>query len=246
MSLKKVLIFSDVHAPYHDKRAWNLMLKVAKAWKPDTIVSLGDFADCYAVSSHSRNPKMAMEFGNEIKVCRSMLLQLDALGAQKKIFLAGNHEDRLQRYVQDKCPELFDVISIPGILKLAESNWEYVPYRQFHRLGKLFMTHDVGGSGRFAHYKVGEVFQRNVVSGHTHRIGVAVEGNIEGKRHIAASFGWLGDVNAIDYMSKAKVIKDWSLGFGVAYMDETTGFIYLQAIPVVDYTVVFEGKKFTA
>ena len=45
--LEPVLIVPDTHRPFHNKRAWGLMLKVAEPLKPKHIVIIGDFADFY-------------------------------------------------------------------------------------------------------------------------------------------------------------------------------------------------------
>jgi hypothetical protein len=90
-----------------------------------------------------------------------------------------------------------------------------------------------------------DAFQHNIVIGHTHRLGYAVEGNAQGERHVTAMFGWLGDVEQIDYMHRVKAIKDWSLGFGIGYLEPKTGTVYLVPIPIVNYTCVVEGKLYS-
>jgi predicted phosphodiesterase len=54
--LEKILLISDVHVPYHDKKAFNLVLEVGKKLKVDQVVIGGDFIDNYSVSSHDKNP----------------------------------------------------------------------------------------------------------------------------------------------------------------------------------------------
>ena len=61
--LKKLLIVPDVHRPYHSRTGWNLLLQVGKDLKPDIIVIIGDYMDCYAVSDHERDPKKRGEIG---------------------------------------------------------------------------------------------------------------------------------------------------------------------------------------
>ena len=202
--LEKILFVPDVHVPYHDKDAFNLMLKAAKIFKPDHTIILGDFADFYGVSSHSKDPNRALKLKEEIEATKDALDQVKAIGAKNNVFVSGNHEDRLERYLRDKAPELFNFISIPKILELKEKGFSYTPYKRAYKIGKLNITHDTGVAGRFAHYKALDTFQHNIIIGHTHRLGYAVEGNAQGERHITAMFGWLGDVNEIDYMNQVK------------------------------------------
>jgi hypothetical protein len=54
-------------------------------------------------------------------------------------------------------------------------------------------------------------------------------------------FGWLGNVDEVDYMHRVKAKKEWSLGFGIGYLDKSTGVVYVQPVPIVNYTAVVEG-----
>lgn len=243
-ALERVLIVPDVHRPYHDERAWRLMLKAAKDFKPNTIVIIGDFADFYTVSSHSKDPRRAFNLVNEVKDVRKGLAELNALGAKRKIFIAGNHCDRLTRYLRDKAPELFEFVDIPKILKLDEAGWEYVPYKQDIQIGKLNLTHDVGNAGRYAVYKALDGFQHSNITGHSHRLAYIVEGNMVGEYKLSAQFGWLGDVEKIDYMHRAKAKKDWALGFGIGHINPKTGIAYMVPVPIVNYTCVVNGTYY--
>jgi len=240
--LEKILFIPDCHVPYHDKDAFNLMLKVGKAFKPDHAIILGDFADFYGVSSHSKDPNRALKLKEEIDATKDALDQIISIGAKNNVFVSGNHEDRLERYLRDKAPELFNFISIPKILELKEKGFKYTPYKQAYKIGKLNITHDTGVAGRFAHYKALDTFQHNIIIGHTHRIGYAVEGDAQGQRHLGAMLGWLGDVNEIDYMHQVKARKEWSLGFGIGYLDPKTGVVYVNPVPIINGTVVIEGE----
>lgn len=246
MPLKSVLILPDTHRPYHDKRAWNLMMNVAKKLKPKTVVVLGDFADCFSISSHSKDPNRALRLDQEIKDVNKGLDELDDLGADEKIFVAGNHEYRLQRYMQDKAPELFNFLGIHELLKLKTRNWHYVPYKTDTKVGKIHFTHDVGHAGRNSVFQCLDTFQHSNVTGHTHRMAYIVEGNAVGEHKISAQFGWLGDVTQADYMHQAKAKKNWALGFGIGYLNEETGAMHLVPIPIINYTCVVNGKLFRA
>jgi len=252
--MEKMLFVGDVHRPYHDQRAWDLTLKAARGFKPDIIVAQ-EMEDFYGVSSHSKDPKRMLQFDEELKDVNEAFDELDDLGATgRKIYVAGNHFDRLERYLRDKAPELHPLIELPGLYHLdrvgpkgqKSRGWEYVPYKRHAKIGRLHITHDVGSAGRNAIWKAMEVFGHSVVTGHTHRISYVVEGNALGEARVSASFGWLGDVEQIDYMNLAKAKKDWSLGFGYGYHEPKTGFVYLSPAPIVDYTATVDGKLYRA
>ncbi len=242
--LEKILFIPDTHVPYHDKKAWNVMMKAAKDLKPDHVIILGDFIDNYSVSSHSKDPNRALKLDEEVNESIKLLKELKSLKAKNNVYVEGNHEDRLERYLMEKAPELFNVVKIPKLLKLDELGFKHTPYKSHYILGKLHITHDCGTAGRYAHYKSVDTFQKNVVIGHTHRLGFAVEGNANGERHATAMLGWLGDVNKVDYMHKIKATRDWTLGFGIGYLDKKTNYVYIVPIPIVNYTAVVNGKLY--
>src|SRR5438045_4506784 len=109
---ERILFVPDTHAPYYDDRAWRLMMKAARVFKPNIIVHMGDLCDFYKVSSHSKDPDR-FNFEYEITVCNKLLDDLDSLRANKKIFIEGNHEDRLRRYLHDNAPDLKSFVSVP-------------------------------------------------------------------------------------------------------------------------------------
>jgi predicted phosphodiesterase len=243
-ALQPMLIIPDTHRPYHDKRAWALMLSVARALKPEITVVLGDFADFFGVSSHSKDPNRALKLDAEIKDVNVGLDELDRIGSKRKVFVAGNHCSRLTRYLQDKAPELFNLVSIPELLKLKERGWEYVPYKSDIKIGKVHFTHDIGSAGRKSVFDCLDVYQHSNVTGHTHRMAYVVEGNAVGEHKVSAQFGWLGDVSQADYMHRAKALKNWALGFGIGYLEPKSGVVYLTPVPIVNYTCVVSGRMF--
>lgn len=238
--LDKWLLIPDCHVPYQDKRAYALMLRAARSAGIKNVAILGDYLDFYAVSSHSKDPRK-VDLGWEVEQGCVALDGLDAQFKGEKIYISGNHEDRLARYLMDKAPELFETVKVEKLLSLKDRGWRYVPYKQHAKIGKLHLTHDVGKAGKYAHYDALSAFQGNVVIGHTHRLSYAVEGNARGKPHVGAMFGWLGDFAQVDYMHNIRARRDWAHGFGVAYV-ERSGLVHLTPIPIVEGSVVLEGK----
>ena len=243
--LERVFFLSDPHIPYHDKRALDLTFKVLRRFKPSVIVSMGDFVDFFSVSSFSKDPLRAFKLDSEIDAANKVLDQIDRSLPKRRIYLAGNHEDRLRRYLQDKAPELFPFVDVQKLLRLEERGWEYVPYKASTKLGRVNLAHDVGSSTRYSVYRTLDTFQASVVTGHTHRLAYAVEGDARGNSHVGAQFGWLGDVRKVDYMHTVQARRNWALGFGYGYLRPDTGYVYLVPAPIVNYSVVVEGKLYS-
>lgn len=243
--LERLWFVPDVHRPYHDERAWRLMMQAARGFKPHVLTVIGDFGDWYATSDHIRDPKRKAMLPYEIEDANVGLDELDSLSARRKIFCMGNHENRLLRYMRTRAPAVDGLLTVAGQYKLVERGWEVVEYMQHTSIGKLYVTHDVGASGKNALWKSMEVFEHSCVTGHTHRLGYLVEGNILGQTKVAASFGWLGDVQQMDYTSRAKAMKEWTLGFGYGFHDTVSGFVYVIPVPIVDYTCNVAGVVYS-
>jgi hypothetical protein len=205
-------------------------------------VTLGDFGDFYCTSRHSKDPTRSRDLQTEIDSCNAALDQLDTLGAAEKYFVAGNHEDNLSRYLMSNAPELYGIVKVERLFRLRERQWRYVPYKHYVKLGRIYVTHDTGLAGATAHTRSASKFGSNLVIGHTHRVAISYNTTVTGKSHVAAMFGWGGDPTKAEYMYKANMT-DWCLGFGVGTVDPA-GNVHLQACPVIDYSVVVDGKLY--
>ena len=244
-ALEPILVVPDTHHPFQDERAIQLMLKVAKQLRPKHVIHLGDLVDFYALSFHSKDPKRATELDEELASGKEFLCSLKAVGANNNVLLGSNHHDRLVRYMQQKAPELHDILTERKLLDLDKIGFKLIPYRQSYKLGSIRYTHDIGLAGQQAALKSSAAIGHSTIIGHVHRIEFGVSGTTEGETRIAASFGWLGDRNAIDYMHKDKVAKDWALGFGVGYLRPDNGYTYFVPVCILpDYTCVFNGQLF--
>ena len=240
---ERLFFLSDVHAPYEDKRALGLALDAMEHFKPHVVVVVGDLIDCLPVSHFPRNPERMLPGGLKGEVDYVGRI-LDRIEAPRKLYIAGNHEDRLQRYLMDKAPELMAFTDIPRLLELERRGWEYTPYKESTKVGHLHITHDVGSAGRYNVYKALDTFQSSIVTGHTHRLGYVVEGDATGKRQVSAQFGWLGDYSQIGYMHRINAQRNWAHGFGTGIHDTKTGYVYLRPHPIVDYTCEVDGVVF--
>lgn len=240
--VSRILFVPDTHRPFHDKPAWELMLRAARQLRPDVVVILGDFADFYAVSAHDKNPKRVTSLEAEIEDVKEGLDDLGALGARRMIYVSGNHEWRLDRYLMAKAPALFGMLSLPEILGLAERGIEWVPYMHSTRVGHLTVTHDVGEAGIYAVKRARDAAEGNIVIGHVHAMGVHYSGSARGVVRVGAAFGWLGKFEeAGDYIHAIKSRRAWCHGFGVGTM-ERDGTVHLQAVPIINGKCVVNGE----
>ncbi len=240
-TLEKWMLIPDCHVPYHDVDALGLMLRAAQAIGCTNAAILGDFADFYAVSSHPKSPERRADLQSEIDAVNEALDLLGRTFTGKKKYIAGNHENRLERYLTSQAPALYSSMRVEELFCLKQRGWHYTPYKSHTTIGKLYLTHDAGKAGRTAHIDAMNAFQSNVVIGHTHRLSYAVEGSATGKPHVAAMLGWLGSVDECEYMFKIRAHRDWAHGFGVAYV-EPDGCVHVVPVPIVRGKVCVEGR----
>lgn len=243
---KKLFLWPDTHVPFQSVSAVNAALAVVRGWQPDILVILGDFADMWSVSSHSRDPKRKLLLEDELHEVRAGLREIEKASAgARRIYVMGNHEHRLERYIHDRAPELAGLrgSSYAELVGLAVGGWEVVPYMMHKLIGKLYVTHDCGYAGANAVRATGQAYGSNVAIGHTHRLGVSYFGDARGNTYVSGSFGWLGDAAAIGYGHEASKARDWQLGFGTGRL-LANGNVHLSPVPIVQGRAVVEGVSY--
>jgi len=245
MRLYKRLFVPDSHWPFIDRKAWNCMVSVAEAFRPDEIVILGDFWDCYCISDYTKDPARNFKLlEEELIEGRVALDELERkTKAKSMVFLQGNHEQRIDRYVATFAGKLGDFIQPKEVLKIP-NYYKWYPYgmRGHHRMGKLIATH---GSLTNKHVAYGMVakYGASVLFGHTHKIQEFQVRNINGEVHRGINIGWLGDVDrAAEYV---KNVADWCHGFALGWF-KPNGEFWTQTIPIIRGECVYGDALITA
>lgn len=239
--LRQVLVFPDTHRPYHDARAYDLALRVGDDLQggkgPDEILVLGDYGDFYSVSSHGKDSALERHLSREVDNVSAALRSLEQRWPHaKRTFIEGNHEDRLRRYLNDKAPELYGLVSTEALLGLEPPRWTFVPYgpKQLVRVGDshLYARHEpLTGGVLPAH---GTVLRAgcSVIYGHDHRSQQAQVTMANGDTHLGVSVGWLGNEDRPEF-SYTKGHPNWALGFGVVTYDPSTGLFFVDAVRII-------------
>jgi predicted phosphodiesterase len=246
--LERILFVSDIHAPFHDRRAWALMLRSMGGFLPNRVIVGGDLADFYAVSKFSKDPARLREtnFAEEVAAANTLLDDLAELGAEHYHFIAGNHEARFDAYLRDKAPELVGLagLTTPQLFRLRTRGWSWTPYLHDMRIGKMNFTHCLRAAGPTAHIKARDKYQGNVVIGHTHHMGIDFLGNVKGEVHVGAVFGHMADLKYVDYTHRLEAMQ-WTKGFGIGYHDLRRGHVFLVPCPIVSGRVLVDGLLYS-
>lgn len=222
--IRRALIIPDCHIPYHHKKAVDIILEIAKDTEGlSEIVILGDFADFYAVNSHGKHPGLMHVLQKEVEGVNEVLDVLDKeFPDVKKVYIEGNHEYRLERYLVGNAPALFGVTQWDLLFGLDKRpNWlskNYGPMQYYRVLGSdLFARHEpYSMSSAKASLAA---CSANLVYGHVHRRDYAVARQPDGKRIINFSPGWLGDMRKKEVFGYVKRPPLWELGAAIVSVE---------------------------
>ena len=213
---KKLGVFGDVHIPYHDNTALEVMFKKFEEEKVDSIFINGDLLDFYQLSFHEKDPR-EVHFKGEIEAGKEFLAYIRNRFPDIPIYyITGNHENRFERYLRIKASELLDIdeCRLDVILHIAEYRIEYLPFRSKVVFGDYTIEHGdkIPGAGGVVPARTLLMrLKSNSIVNHFHKssessqriYGVGEPTNIR-----AYSLGCMCDL-APEYME----INEWNHGF---------------------------------
>ena len=193
-----MLIIGDSHVePQQNLSRFHALGHLCLDHRPEIILSIGDFLSLDSLSAWDVDKKKTMEgkrywddvdSGNvalnalEQPITCYNKSQVDKKRAQykpRKIFIKGNHENRLDRYIE-KNPVLDGFpISLEHNLSLQKRGWEVVPYKEHLVIDDVAFTHipisnngnPIGG--KYVCQRALDLYNYSIVFGHTHRLEVA-------------------------------------------------------------------------
>lgn len=226
--LHNFVVLSDIHFPYHDKKALKAVYTFLKEIEVKEIILNGDILDMYDVSQFDKDPERINSLQKELNLCYDFFSTLRKLQPAAKItYIKGNHSFRLERYLM-KHPELYslDALKLPNLLRLADFNIGYED--KAYQLGSLKIIH---GSvvRKFSAYSAHAEMDKNDcsgISGHVHRLGCYYKQTPT--RYLAwYESGCLCDINP-EYVDNP----NWQQGFLYGYIDKDS--FAVTPIPIVD------------
>lgn len=137
------LLLCDAHLPYHDKSTLALAVRDGRKRGANHIILDGDIIDFYQISKFCTSGK-AKSVAEEIRVCRQFLAWLrSAFPKARIVYKKGNHELRMEHYLQTGARELEDLddLELPRLLRFADHGIEMVEEHQFIYYGHLTILH---------------------------------------------------------------------------------------------------------
>lgn len=228
-----IIAFGDTHCPFQNKRALEITYQIITDIQPDTIVLMGDMVDMYAISSFSRDPVRVLKLQNELDATNEVLRQIDALSNAEVVYLEGNHEQRLQRYLRLR-PELHGLnnLKLENLLGLDTLGWEM---KSEYKQGDLLFVHGRYISKHSAYSIKRELearaFQISVLMGHTHRIG---NYNITGYKSVIRGY----EIGCLCKDQEYQASPNWQRGFAVITEN------HVEQVMILKGKTIFRGKKY--
>jgi predicted phosphodiesterase len=210
------LLFSDTHFPYHDVRAINAMLEYTVGHKKINFIFInGDGIDCYQCSRFNKDPRNR-SISDEIWGWIEFLnLLKDTFPGVKIYWKLGNHDERLEKYLRIKAPELMDMteFKLGEILKIRGMNDIEVIERQVVYIGRLPFLHGhemPGGAASPVNPARGLMLKTlsSAVVSHHHRTSAQSETDVNEKLMSWYSLGCLCGLHP-----EYALINKWNHGF---------------------------------
>ena len=231
----RILILSDLHFPYQNNKAITLALDYGKSKKVDCILINGDLIDFANISRHERDFR-ARSIAEEFDAVRIFLKSIRLHFPKCKIvFKYGNHDERWEKYLYSKAPEIFDVndFQLEVLLKLGELKIDVVKDKRPVKMGKLTALHghELAGGGAGGVNPSRSTFLKtldSVIVGHYHKTSQHTETTLSGDVISVNSTGCLCDLNPL-YMP----INRHNLGFAYCELNIKSGEYHLNNLKII-------------
>jgi len=222
------VIVNDIQFPFEDQPVLSHVVNFIRALSPDTVILNGDICDCYSISSFVKDPMLRADIALEVQRAHELMESLHHV--PERVWIGGNHEARLQRYLWKQAPELAGIagMTFQDLFRLGAHDFQWLPYGEAYHLGKLAVTHGdlvrtASGTTARAHF---EKMGQSVLIGHTHRMGAYYKTQM-GRPHVAYENGCLCNLKP-EYVKNP----DWQQGFSVVHYDPKSGEFVVQQVPI--------------
>ncbi len=218
---KRVVVFSDIHVPYHNIPSLTAAIDFCKKEKPDALLLNGDTIDCHRLSRYTKDPKKR-NFKLELDTFKALFEIFQKELACKIYFKLGNHEERYENFLYEKAGELVGIeeFEFINILKARANGIEVIADKRPMLLNNLWGIHGheyIGGISASVNPARG-LFLKSKVScfqGHNHQTSEHTEPTLSGKMVTTWSLGCMSELHPA-YMPLNK----WNHGFAIVDLDE--------------------------
>jgi len=217
-----ILWASDIHIPIHDEVSCRLMVECAEAIGVTHVVLGGDVLDFNCLSSHAKEARRTVEHATLMAEIGPGRWLLDWAATKNTNYLLGNHEARLQRFIDEN--PIFHGSVLGNFAKVVElpSGIRVLPEDGEVQLGNLSLFH---GSAEFKKSSGGPhpaarlltmLPEQSSVCGHLHRVTTACRTTRDEFGILRTRRGWtMGHLSREEMHRYAGKHPNWQVGFGI-------------------------------
>jgi predicted phosphodiesterase len=248
---KKVMIVPDLQVPYHSVSFVKKLIQVAKDWQPDTICFIGDVLDFPEVSRWTKSgrgefePTLQASLDKGITILGQFRLAAPKADIRYKM---GNHDERLEKYINDYAPALRSLRTSDIGYQLGLDQLEIKIERDPFLLAPDVLAvhgHERAYSSVLGRYEGERIKQYglSVVSGHTHTpvlITTATGFGLKQKHRFGMNVGHGMDPKKCGYTKDGYL--NWCQGFGVIEVVNGVSYPTLVTAPAGHF--MFMGEKY--
>jgi hypothetical protein len=225
-------VFSDQHAPYHDKALHQKVLDWLSTVQPYEFIVAGDTGDYPDISRHRPKKKYHASL-KEVGQGSYQILSdyVDASSKSHRRFMKGNHDERLETFIIDHAPQMADLrpadrgdgveqiplLSMRNLLHLDALGYvmeseEGVTWEmgEAEIVPNLYVRHQPPTQKNFP--RLGGSF----ITAHTHRQGIEMIRVRVGGRWVTFTITHNGCLCEIDDGMGYALDADWQQGFSTA------------------------------
>ena len=163
--------------------------------KPDVVVMIGDWWDFPSLSSYDKGKASSegrrfaddLRAGNKGLELLEMEISKDPTYKPRKVFCKGNHEHRVDRYVEDN-PELKGTVGTE-FLPLKQYGWEVYDFLRPVEIEGIYFVHYLANPMTGKPYSgtasnILKTVGKSFVVGHKQVLDVAIRPTLDGKQQI--------------------------------------------------------------
>jgi predicted phosphodiesterase len=252
---ERYLIISDLHIPDVNREALEAIYEFIPDFRPHYLVINGDFLNCTTISNFDPDPYYDVQLSDELDEGREILHKLDDIcfrsnTQNKMIFIHGNHEARLLKYLSRNAKALAKLkiggeyaLSFKHLLGFKDLEIDSFEYGDCYPVGEsVVIEHGDMARSKAGYTATGMLEKRGIsgISGHTHRAGMIMK-----KRGKNLNF-WIeqGCLCNLNPTPRYIAQPDWQNAFAIGYHDVKNDVFYPELINMFDSQFVYGGKLY--
>ena len=247
--LKRAIVTPDKHFPLHDVPAINAVCKAIEIVKPDIYVDLGDVGEWESVSHwqwrKKKRPPLEYQLpfvDKEIEAVNAGMdiidASLDKIKCKERYITEGNHDDWLNRFV-DENPYLKGYL-FKDAVHLKQRGYKYLPCGKLFNIGNLYFYHGNHFAG--VNHTRNHLLRLgcNVMYGHHHDIQQSSVTHMDGAKS-AWSIGCLKDMGADANVWLGNREHNWQHAFAIVNFYDKGNF-NVELCTIINGKTVVDGE----